>query len=282
MPISDDKINSLRAERHQDHGGVLSLPPEAVTPEQFNSAAAAIRALDPLRYAAIQRSITLRFYQSQMIPKVDYGLVSGCGDKPILFKSGAEKLTTLFNLSTGVTLLKDHEDWDKGVFAYTYKAVVRDRLNRVLSECVGACNSKERKYLKQDAFSIQNTLHKMAQKRALVGAVLLATNASALFANGETELRQNLSVDGDRPTWDLDAEVVEAPEAPTPITAAQVKRLFAIAKEAGHTKESLYLMLEQSGIESIKAILPTEYDDVCDRAADKEMAAFFLGQVPSP
>lgn len=278
MPIDDDKIQALRTERHSEEGGILSLSPEQVTPEQFNSAAAAIRAVDPIRYAAIQRAITLKFYQSQMIPKVDYGLVSGCGDKPILFKSGAEKLTTLFNLSTGVSLLKDHEDWDKGVFAYTYKAVVRDRLGRVLSECVGACNSKERKYLKQDAYSIQNTLHKMAQKRALVGAVLLATNASALFANGETELKQDLSVDGDRPTWDLDAEVVDAP---TPITSAQIKRLFAIAKEAGHTKDSLYLMLRQSGIESIREILPADYDDLCDRAADKEMATFFVGQIPT-
>jgi hypothetical protein len=254
----EDKINAARRARLEDNGGIPGLPPEEVSAIAFNRHSAALRERDPIQHAAIQRQITLQFVQSQLISKVDFGPISGCGDKPVLFKSGAEKLAGLFNLAIAVELVTAHEDWDKGIFAYTYKAIVRDRANRPLAECVGAANTKERKYAKSDGYSQQNTVLKIAQKRAVVGAVLLATNASSLFANLDAETRQDLSggSGGSHTTWD--AEIVEEPT----ISTVQIKRLFAIAKEAGIAgKEELY---EAIGISSIKELTPEKYEDVCN------------------
>jgi hypothetical protein len=255
----EDKINAARSARLNDDGGLLAIAPEEITAIEFNRHSDGLRTKDPIRHAAIQRQITLNFVQSQMLPDVDFGRVAGCGDKPVLFKSGAEKLAGLFNLAIAVDQVACHEDWDKGIFAYTYKATVRDRANRPVAECVGAANTKERKYLKQDPFSIQNTVHKIAQKRAIVGAVLLATNASSLFGNLAAESTHDLSPQGDRPTWEtIDAEVL--PEAQ--ISPDQIKRLYAIAKEAGIAgKAELYQAI---GISSIKDLTPEKYEDVCN------------------
>ncbi|PTX53965.1 hypothetical protein C8P63_12421 [Melghirimyces profundicolus] len=42
----------------------------------------------------------------------------------------------------------------------------------IVAECEGSTNSKEKRYHSQDVFTVVNTLQKMAQKRALVGATL--------------------------------------------------------------------------------------------------------------
>jgi len=45
----------------------------------------------------------------------------------------------------------------------------------------GAANTKERKYLKQDPYTIDNTVLKIAKKRALIDAVLLVASLSEVF-----------------------------------------------------------------------------------------------------
>jgi phage recombination protein Bet len=57
-------------------------------------------------------------------------------------------------------------------------------------------------------------------------------------------------------------EIVEA--APRPISAAQRKRLFAIAKKAGWAIDAMKAALrERCGVESTQAIPIAQYDDIC-------------------
>jgi hypothetical protein len=55
----------------------------------------------------------------------------------------------------------------------------------LVGQCDGIANSKEKKYIKQinnKDYSVINTLCKMAQKRSLVGAVLIVCGASEYFS----------------------------------------------------------------------------------------------------
>ena len=128
------------------------------------------------------------FVKELMIPGLDYGLIPGC-PKPSLLKSGAEKLCDIYGFSKLITVSNRIEAWQEGFFSYEVKAtLINKRTGIVEAEGVGNCNSKERKYRNQDAFSISNTLLKMAKKRAIVDAVLSATRSSGIFSQDIEEI----------------------------------------------------------------------------------------------
>lgn len=206
---------------------------------------------------AIDRMNTLTVFVSQSLREgLDYGTIPGCGDKPILFKPGAEKIATLFGLRIDLSrtdVVKDFVGQDFGgepFFYFEYTATLRDRTAETVANCSGSCNSWEEKYRyrqaqrtcpscgqptilksKQDAswfcwtkkggcgakfpgkdpkiteqsmgrvrnnqiFDQVNTIDKMAQKRAFVGAVILAANASNYFAV-EHSVTEGVPVDSD-------------------------------------------------------------------------------------
>lgn len=143
----------------------------------------------------------------------DYAVIPNCGDRKCLLKPGAEKLRMLFGLGVKVDPLKDGTILDReGNFAmFSYRATIFNLRNDVvIAQCDGSANSQETKYrettqwvdieqggkkvydangkvkrekrkVEQRAFEILNTLQKMAQKRAIVGATIAATGASDFF-----------------------------------------------------------------------------------------------------
>mgnify|MGYP004672298947 CR=1 FL=1 len=134
------------------------------------------------------------FVKEMMIPKVDYGFIPSC-DKPALFKSGAEKLCDIFGFSKQIEILNRVEDWEKGLFHYEVKTIlINKRTGIIEAEGIGSCNSKERKYIKQDSYSIINTILKMAKKRAFIDAVLSETRSSGIFTQDIEELSDNESL----------------------------------------------------------------------------------------
>lgn len=122
------------------------------------------------------------FIKYMMVPNIDYGFINGC-PKPMLFKSGAEKLCDIYGFTKQIEIVEKTENWENGIFHYVVKAIlVNKRTGLVESEGIGACNSKEKKFEKQDAYSIVNNVLKMAKKRAIVDATLAATRTSGIFA----------------------------------------------------------------------------------------------------
>jgi hypothetical protein len=157
-----------------------------------------------------------------------------------------------------------------------YLATVRDRTGFALAQCEGLCNSKEKAYQsdKVDLYGACNSIMKKAEKRAFVGAVLLATNASGFFENPAKE--QELRVMDSRPTWDVEAQVIE--DSPTVITDAQRKRFWAIATEAGYSKPAVKEWLASMGIESTSAIEQAQYELLCKQATQPALAKFWNTQ----
>lgn len=154
---------------------------------------------------------------------VDYGRVAGKGSKPTLLKPGAEKLAALFGLRPRFEILEKIEDWDAGFFYYLYRCRLY-RNGEIVAEGDGSANSREKKhrwrmvpewevtpdlgeparweartskggkpykvaiYENREPYDLVNTLQKMAQKRALVAAVLIATGASEFFTQDLEDL----------------------------------------------------------------------------------------------
>jgi len=156
--------------------------------------------------------------QKQLIAGVDYGTVPGTAGKGTLFKPGAEKLLRIHGLVDTYEIIEKIEDWDKGIFYYFIKCILKDyKTGKMVSEGLGSCNSKENKYRwrwvtekeipqdvdknalpkktingqygnyilyrleNDDIFSQVNTIQKMAKKRALMDAVLSACRLSSIF-----------------------------------------------------------------------------------------------------
>ena len=146
---------------------------------------------------------------------IHYGTIPGT-DKPTLLKPGAEMLCSMFGLSPRFTIQERLEDWERGIFYNWYKCSLYSGAV-IVAEGEGSCNSKEKKYRYRtvfenkaseeekeagrletpnskngkpnkvyvientEPFDLINTFQKMAQKRALIAASLIAVNASAFF-----------------------------------------------------------------------------------------------------
>ncbi len=172
-----------------------------------------------ITHMAQMRNALIAFTKEVLVKDQDYGVVPGV-QKPTLLKPGAEKLMNLFALSAEFECTDKVLDLKTKFVAYTYKATVKTKDGRIITQCEGSVNSYEPKYryiwmekakpsqaeqdrLKAegngkfrkssagwiwvertenpDLVGLQNTMQKMAQKRAFVGAILLATNASEFF-----------------------------------------------------------------------------------------------------
>lgn len=170
-----------------------------------------------------------RFIQEMLVPGEDYGQIPGI-PKPTLFKPGAEKLLNYYGFYATEVIEGKTEDWDKPFFSYTVKVQVFNKRSGYLeSECIGNANSREKRYLRKDGtfdYSMVNTLIKMAHKRALVGAVLLACRASTIFTQD---------------VEDLPREVIQEMTASRTVqaddlaTEPQRKKLYAMTKVKGIT-----------------------------------------------
>jgi hypothetical protein len=165
-----------------------------------------------------------------MLVDQDYGKVPGCGDKPMLFQPGAEKLCMLFELSAN-PIVEDLSTADN--IHYRVKVeIINYPTQNVVGFGIGECSSDEEKYrwrkavcdqeyeetdpsrkravwkrgyqsnppyqvkqVRTNPADIANTVLKMAKKRAHVDGVKSATGTSGIFG-------QDLE--------DLNAEVAEA------------------------------------------------------------------------
>lgn len=157
--------------------------------------------LPPNLDAEIQKAVQARkaldkLFNELLQQGVDFDRVPGT-DKPTLLKPGAELLCQVFRLTPGEPkILNSIEDFEKGIFSYTISLPILHRdTGMLVATGIGSANSWEVKYKyrkdEQDGKEIrvlnpepadqQNTLVKMAAKRAFIDGVLKATGASRMF-----------------------------------------------------------------------------------------------------
>lgn len=149
----------------------------------------------------------------------DFGVIPGKGNKPTLLKPGAQKIMALFGLASEVRNVKCEGD---GSFVkYIVTVTLRCKsTGGIESEGVGSCDSRERKYARQNAADIDNTLLKMAKKRAMIDGVLDATGASGMFTQDIEDM-----------DWGGNGSTPAPPPEPQ-ASEAQLKRYAEIRKAA--------------------------------------------------
>lgn len=135
-----------------------------------------------------------------------YGTIPGT-PKPSLWKPGAEILSLTFRLAPILdsrVVADDLEcEWAYtaykrdgsivegncvGFFEVEASCTISNLDGAPLSRCSARCNNREKQYRSLSLFEIRNTVQKMAEKRAFVSAVLLATGASDIFTQDLEDL----------------------------------------------------------------------------------------------
>lgn len=189
--------------------------------------------------------------QSTLHQNHDYGIVPGT-DKPTLLKPGAEKILMMMGLRSEFEIVDSTRDWKEGFFQYQ----VRCKLYKgdvLITEGLGCCNTKERKYLKQDPYTLDNTVLKMAKKRALVDATLLVASLSDIF----TQDLEDMDLEGQQVSK---RQKVYTDQDGT-ISKAQARRMFALAKG---DQSIVRGVLDTFGYKNSTDVKKTEYDKVCE------------------
>ena len=240
-----------------------------------------------------------------------FGVVPGCGDRKVLLKPGAEKLAMTFRLSPSYIELPGSGEADDQVRYKIECQLTHIPTGRIVGTGLGACNSKEKKYrtrsvyankasdeekaigkketrqgkggsfdvfvIPQDPWDVQNTVYKMACKRAFIAAILNATAASDIFTQDIEELPEGtvLEDNGSAPVATKPAvDMPKAKAAPTPpsvdgapvISEKQAGRLYAIVASNGYSKDDVHdYLLESYGIDTAAKITRDCYEDIVVR-----------------
>lgn len=147
--------------------------------------------------------------QSVMQRGTDYDEIPGT-NKPTLLKAGAETLMSCFSLHPDTKTVEIYEPerqaelevWETiwsgprndrkkervkktikktGYYEVKARCTLRSTSGEALGTLSGSCNSWEAKYVTQSLHDVKNTVLKMAEKRAIVAAVLAVTGASRIF-----------------------------------------------------------------------------------------------------
>ena len=203
--------------------------------------------------------------QSQLKQNHDYGIIPGT-PKPTLLKPGAEKILMLMGLRSEFEIVDSTRDFEKGFFQYQ----VRCKLYRgdiLITEGLGAANTKERKYLKQDPYTIDNTVLKIAKKRALIDAVLLVASLSEVF----TQDIEDMDLEGNQLPQNEQQRQQQrlTPDSDDTISKAQAKRMYALSNGDA---ELCKRIMQKYGYEKSEQVKKIDYNKICEEI-EAEVAA---------
>lgn len=164
----------------------------APVPVHFDAGAALSRMIEHTRAMA-------RIVKEAMTEGHDFGVIPGT-KKPSLYQPGADKLLTAFSLYAKPRLLESTVTPEFVSRTYTIDVYHRDS-GALIASCAGSCNSAEDRFYRKaggqrmpvfaDARECMNTIDKMAQKRAKVGAAINALAIADLFTQDVEDLPQS-------------------------------------------------------------------------------------------
>jgi len=201
--------------------------------------------------------------QDNMRQNHDYGIVPGT-NKPTLLKPGAEKILVLLGLRSEFEIVDSTRDFQNGFFQYQVRCKLY-REDMLITEGLGSCNTKEKKYINQDPFSIDNTILKMAKKRALVDAALLVGSLSDIF----TQDLEDMDLQGEQ----VSNQNKYYTDQDGTISKAQAKRIFALADG---NQEIVRQVIEKYGYKRTDEIKKVDYDKICSEV-EKEKNKLYEG-----
>lgn len=224
-----------------------------------NQAISIIEEIDVRQVQYTMQKITQfqKVIQETLHQNHDYGIIPGTS-KPTLLKPGAEKILMMMGLRSEFEIVDSTRDFKEGFFQYQ----VRCKLYKgdiLITEGLGSCNTKEKKYINQDPFSIDNTVLKMAKKRALVDAALLVGSLSDIFTQDLEDMDLEGSQVSNQKRYYTDQDGT--------ISKAQARRIFAIADG---NQEIVRQVIEKYGYKRTDEIKKVDYDKICSEVEEEK------------
>ena len=179
--------------------------------------------------------------------------------KPILYKSGAEKIIRDSKLLDRYTVESCVEDVENGIFCYRVKCSLyaynpQTGQEVCYTEGMGTANTREGQNGNKSGFDGANNALKKAKKRAMVDA---AVSLAALSSAFTMDMEDTVFMSG--------ATEITSAKDDDPITAKQRQRIFAVASAHGMTTEQTRVWLKTEGFASTKDILQKNYDELCTK-----------------
>lgn len=218
-----------------------------------------IESINPNKMStAIEKIVEFqKLVQNQLKQNHDYGIIPGTS-KPTLLKPGAEKINMMLGLTSEFEVVDATRDWENGFFQYQVKCKLM-RNGVVITEGLGACNTRENKYKKQDPYTLDNTILKMAKKRALIDATLHVASLSDIF----TQDLEDMDLEGESVQQQQEARYYT--DADGTITQKQAKRMFALAR--GNADIVKRAMSEYGYPENARStdVQKVDYEGICNR-----------------
>lgn len=189
---------------------------------------------------------------------VDFGVIPKT-KQPSLFKAGAEKICMAYGLMQRFSIESKIEQGGKeALFFYTVKCelvkIGQNGQEYIFASGYGSANTSEKRNGFNGAFDAANSTLKMAQKRALVQAALSVSGLSSMFSQdmeNETFVENGYK------------DIAATQNENSKITAAQVKRLFAIANENGYNANEAKTKLASAGFTKASEVTQKDYDAIC-------------------
>lgn len=176
----------------------MAIQEKALVPEKASPILLPVDLHAEIQRAKAQMQALETLMKELLVPGVDFDRVPGT-DKPSLHQPGAQQLCIVFHLVPKSEIIVREVDWDRQpvpLIHYVVKVSLFHRESGLLvAEGLGSCNSFENRYRwrwegegeerqrvdNPDIPTLENTIVKMAEKRAYVNATLKATGASRLF-----------------------------------------------------------------------------------------------------
>lgn len=201
-----------------------------------------------------------RFIDTVLIAGVDYGIIPNC-KKPTLLKSGAEKILNYLGLIARTEVTNRVEDYNVGFFSYEIKVYLIDYNGVVKGEGIGITNTREGKYAKTNGYAVQNTVLKMAKKRALVDAALNVGNLSARFTQDVEDM--NIEPDG---AGGKNPEELKKPKSEKPATKKQLEYLQKLMQQHNNTPETMNKYVKQAyGVDDYTKITGVQASELIEK-----------------
>lgn len=131
----------------------------------------AVRVIDQVNLTELPSAMTRihefqKLIQARLRPGLGFGVIPGTL-KMTLLKPGAEKICMLLGLRSEFEIMDTTRDFESGFFQYQVKCKLYWG-DMLITEGMGAANTRETKYRTRDACTIDNTVLRMGKKRALV------------------------------------------------------------------------------------------------------------------
>lgn len=192
----------------------------------------------------------------------DFGLIPKT-KKPTLYKAGAEKICLLYGLFAHYEIESKIEDHGENPFFFynvkcnLVKVNPADGREYIFASAYGSSNTGESKNGFAGVYNSANTALKMAQVRALRAAALSIGGLSDIF---DQDIENESFMENAQ-------EIYASTDENAKVSAKQIKRLYAIAGDAGLNPEQAKNKIIAMGFASTKDITQKDYDRICEELA---------------